>query len=156
MSYKDPEKKKEYQKKYREQHKEQHKEYFKEYHLRNKERFRAKRRLWARDNADKVKEHSSKSYLKYRAKRIKKARDWNLRQIGWSEERYERVFEEQNGVCGICEKPSKFKKLAADHDHVNDFPRGLLCAQCNLQLGTMEKYINNPKVLEYRQKWGSV
>jgi ribosomal protein L37E len=53
---------------------------------------------------------------------------------GITPEDYERMFEEQGGVCAVCEKPSA-KRLCVDHDHATGIVRGLLCTPCNLSLG---------------------
>lgn len=48
---------------------------------------------------------------------------------------YDRIFQYQNGGCGICGKrPVKGKSLAVDHAHENGQQgpvRGLLCFYCN-------------------------
>lgn len=46
-------------------------------------------------------------------------------------EQYDLMFVKQNGVCAICERPPKKKRLAVDHDHVTLRVRGLLCWWCN-------------------------
>lgn len=52
---------------------------------------------------------------------------------------YERMILEQNGLCGICNKPpSPGKPLAVDHDHQTGCVRALLCTTCNLRLGVLE------------------
>ena len=43
------------------------------------------------------------------------------------------MYENQNGLCGICEK--YFEKLHVDHCHTTNKIRGLLCNHCNLALG---------------------
>jgi hypothetical protein len=59
---------------------------------------------------------------------------------GISLEDYEKLLEEQNGVCAICRKPETKKtqkylfRLAIDHDHETGEVRGLLCSKCNSNL----------------------
>lgn len=60
------------------------------------------------------------------------------RLFGITLEEYDRMFEEQNGLCAICRKPPKNYRLAVDHDHDTGAVRGLLCPPCNRAL---EKYI---------------
>lgn len=66
---------------------------------------------------------------------------WLKRKFGITLEQYDRMFEEQGGVCVICgkEETSTFqgiiRRLAVDHDHKTGKIRGLLCANCNLTLG---------------------
>ncbi len=65
------------------------------------------------------------------------------RGFGISLEEYQRMFVEQRGVCGICEKPEKdvrngkVRWLAVDHNHTTGQVRGLLCGSCNKAIGFM-------------------
>ena len=48
---------------------------------------------------------------------------------------YERLFEEQGGVCAICHRPPKTRRLDIDHQHTEPLRyRGLLCPRCNMFL----------------------
>lgn len=48
---------------------------------------------------------------------------------------YDRLLEEQGGVCAICWRaPSERRRLDIDHDHLLMRYRGLLCARCNRAL----------------------
>jgi hypothetical protein len=47
---------------------------------------------------------------------------------GLSGEDYERLLMWQGGVCYICHRVPRSKRLAVDHDHVTGKVRGLLCA----------------------------
>lgn len=48
---------------------------------------------------------------------------------------YDRLFELQGGVCGICGRlPSERRKFDMDHDHKALYLRGLLCPRCNRAL----------------------
>jgi len=58
---------------------------------------------------------------------------------------YDKLFEEQNGVCAICKQPETKKhitgaiyRLSVDHNHRNKKVRGLLCKRCNIILGQLE------------------
>ena len=53
-------------------------------------------------------------------------------------EQYDRMFERQNGVCAICDKPQLNKRLSVDHNHGTGKVRGLLCSRCNSLLGVIE------------------
>jgi len=55
---------------------------------------------------------------------------------------YDRMLEEQRGVCAICKKPEKNRKLAVDHDHETGRVRGLLCTNCNNTLGWLERNVD--------------
>lgn len=54
---------------------------------------------------------------------------------------YMRLFEEQGGVCAICQEPEtmtlrgRVKSLSVDHDHATGYVRALLCSACNRALG---------------------
>jgi hypothetical protein len=74
---------------------------------------------------------------------------------------YAKLLEIQGGVCAICKKPSRVRRLAVDHDHEleNEFRggvRGLLDRRCNHDLlgffGVDElqaaiEYLTNPPAL---------
>ena len=59
---------------------------------------------------------------------------------------WDKLFQEQNGCCAICQRVSKNSRdikrpLVVDHCHESGKVRGLLCHNCNLTLG---KYNDNP------------
>jgi hypothetical protein len=67
---------------------------------------------------------------------------------------YNRMFEEQNGVCAICGKKESslsnysdsIKHLSVDHNHMTGEVRGLLCDKCNRMIGYANeniKILNN-------------
>lgn len=59
---------------------------------------------------------------------------------------YDRMFEEQNGVCALCGEPESVKhrntnainRLSVDHNHETGKIRDLLCNRCNLLVGKVE------------------
>lgn len=56
-------------------------------------------------------------------------------------EDYNRVLEEQGGVCAICKEPEpQSRRLAVDHCHNTNIIRGILCMRCNTNLGWTERY----------------
>ena len=71
---------------------------------------------------------------------------------GITQDQYNKMFIEQNGLCKICKKPETFinytsKKiqlLSVDHDHQTGKVRGLLCNSCNNGLGHFK---DNPQIL---------
>jgi hypothetical protein len=87
-------------------------------------------------------------HRKYKSKKNKElpSTAWinSLKKYGITEEIYDRFFEAQNGCCAICRKPSDYKRLAVDHDHLTGTVRGLLCQDCNLGLGLFK---DNPESL---------
>lgn len=65
---------------------------------------------------------------------------WLRNQYGIGVDAYQKLFEEQKGLCAICESPSsksviRTENLDVDHDHKKNLVRGLLCRRCNLMLG---------------------
>jgi hypothetical protein len=74
--------------------------------------------------------------------------EWNrMVRYGISPSQFAAMLEDQNGVCGICERAfeatvGRQKRgtvtLAVDHDHATDKVRGLLCDPCNRLLGLLE------------------
>ena len=77
------------------------------------------------------------------------------RNYGITLDEHTQMYEEQNGVCAICEKPGdgKWKKLCVDHDHKTGKVRQLLCRNCNMILGQVDDNINHlEKLTEYLQK----
>ena len=79
--------------------------------------------------------------------RGKGSKDYELRRnfdIGIED--YNAMFNEQNGVCYICERhPHEVgdgRALAVDHCHHTGTIRGLLCGDCNRGVGLMQDDIN--------------
>jgi hypothetical protein len=65
--------------------------------------------------------------------------------FGITPEEYQRILDVQGGVCFICRRRPKKKRLAVDHDHETGAVRGLLCADnengCNRAvLGNLEAH----------------
>lgn len=54
------------------------------------------------------------------------------------------MFLMQGGVCKICSRPAKTKRLAVDHDHKTGRVRGLLCWWCN---NRVVPGLNTPTIL---------
>lgn len=73
---------------------------------------------------------------KFKAKQKVFARKTNLKaKYGITLEQYDQMFNKQGGVCAICGRPPKIRRLAVDHDHKTGIVRGLLCFRCNYGLG---------------------
>jgi Recombination endonuclease VII len=64
--------------------------------------------------------------------------------FGLSIEQYEAMLDRQGGLCAICLKPPKFRRLGVDHDHETERVRGLLCWWCNNRMAVSK---NTPDVL---------
>jgi hypothetical protein len=56
-------------------------------------------------------------------------------------EDFDRMFEEQNGICAICPRQIQRSGYGThiDHDHTTKVVRSLLCLQCNTALGKMNE-----------------
>lgn len=63
-----------------------------------------------------------------------------LSTYGITIEDYNKMFEQQNGCCAICNKhQSEFKnRFHIDHNHITGKIRGLLCQKCNHGLGLFQ------------------
>lgn len=64
-----------------------------------------------------------------------------VRSYGISLEDFNRLVDEQGGVCAICQRSNK--KLVVDHDHKTGKVRSLLCFRCNIAIGLLE---DSPKL----------
>lgn len=83
---------------------------------------------------------------KWRATNARKAKNSELkRRFGITIDDYDRMFEEQGGVCKICEqlesslqRDGSPSSLCVDHCHETRKVRGLLCHNCNRSLGLLK------------------
>lgn len=63
------------------------------------------------------------------------------RKFGITQKQFERMVEQSNGLCYICNRAEtatclgKIKKISIDHDHKTGGVRGLLCQACNQMIG---------------------
>jgi hypothetical protein len=77
--------------------------------------------------------------------------DMHLRRVyGLTLVEYNRIVEEQGGVCAICHKPQPVfvripdgkrggttRRLPVDHDHTTGKVRGVICIYCNRAIGLL-------------------
>ena len=106
---------------------------------------------WRADNKDKTKKTKEKWLLKNQDYRqIVSVRSHLKRKYGMTIEEYERMVENQNGVCAICKKPDTIARLSVDHNHKTKKIRGLLCRNCNSVLGLAK---DSPIILESAIKY---
>lgn len=85
------------------------------------------------------------------------AKSYNMKRIyGITIDEYDKMFEEQNGVCAICstfEVENTRGRLCIDHDHRDGRVRGLLCIGCNTAIGSLKDDINLfLEAIKYLQK----
>jgi hypothetical protein len=70
--------------------------------------------------------------------------------FGIEPQEYDRMFEEQDGVCAICKKEETATRLGTvirmpvDHCHTTGQVRGLLCDKCNKGIG---HFFDDPDLL---------
>ena len=64
--------------------------------------------------------------------------------LGLTLDDYERLLADQGGVCAICKRPPKKRRLHVDHDHATGKVRGLLCFTCNRYV--LGKYATSAKL----------
>jgi hypothetical protein len=96
-------------------------------------------------NTPKAKAQRKVYWLAHRDEAAARCRRNNLRGLyGLTPEKVNELFDQQNGVCAICEhsllRPAPTTKKTAwtahvDHDHISGRVRGLLCHHCNCGLG---------------------
>lgn len=126
---------------------------------------RGRSRLCASCRRDQVLEYQKTPKGKAAMRRAYLKRSYNITQ-----ERYEEMLAEQNGVCAICGEPETGVhpdglpySLAVDHDQrccpgqarsCGKCIRRLLCRRCNSHLGWIEKYMG--EVLAYLAEFEEV
>ena len=84
--------------------------------------------------------YSMESYHKHKHKHLKANRERNLRNTyNITIADYDKMFEQQGGVCAICKLPDINSRLHVDHCHDTGKVRKLLCRRCNMVLGRVEE-----------------
>lgn len=139
----------EYGRKYRVENKEKIQSYQREYEKRPERKRKMEEYRSDPDN----KERSRESGRKYRKRNPRVCKNAHLkRKYGITIEDYDKMLEDQGGVCKICSNPEtevdkkkgKLKDLAVDHCHITGKVRGLLCGRCNKALG---KFKDDPELI---------
>ncbi len=89
-----------------------------------------------------------KEYMVYRRRLLK-----NL----WTNEHYDKQWEKQGRKCMICgtKKNNSMLDWSTDHNHKDGTLRGVLCHQCNTNVGIIEnKGIDYTlRIIDYLKKW---
>lgn len=112
---------------------------------------------WRKRNPQKVIENRHRYYIVHKKflveqKKIRKnlnpeqykiqnkiwARKSLLKKYGLTLQSFEEKLKKQSRRCAICEKLFK-KRINIDHNHKTGKVRGLLCTECNISLGHIEK-----------------
>lgn len=68
----------------------------------------------------------------------------------------EKLLENQDGKCRLCDKQLKFgvhKEANIDHDHKTGITRGILCSRCNTQMAAVDDELWLAKAIEYRDSF---
>lgn len=89
--------------------------------------------------------HLLRKFCSSRCRKRAVDRNRRFRKFGGDQTRYEDLLIEQNGRCAICDREQDGKLLAFDHDHQTNKPRGLLCYNCNVGLGS---FSDDPRRLQ--------
>jgi hypothetical protein len=108
-----------------------------------KECQKACNKTWVKANPDKVKVA------------LQKHRSGNPKKYGgWTTEAVEEAGKRQRNCCAICHKTFD-RTPCADHDHITNTPRELLCDSCNKAIGFLQ---DSAALCEaaavYLRKWG--
>lgn len=103
------------------------------------------RKYRAAESAEKRRQYHRRWYANNRAKVSFYTRK---RKYGVGTDQFNKMFQDQKGLCAICNKPLINPHI--DHDHVTKRSRGLLCPNCNWILGYAH---DNPEILESAIKY---
>ncbi len=102
---------------------------------REPEKVRARDRLWASKNAEKIKVKNARSYEITKQQQ----RRYYLKRYGLTTEQHDLMLSQQKGNCAACGSPPGKRALAIDHCHETGLVRGLLCIGCNTALGSLKE-----------------
>jgi hypothetical protein len=91
---------------------------------RDRERANQATEKWRRANPEKVKQGMRAAHM---------------RKYQLTAAEYDRLLEEQGGVCLVCRGENIDRRLAVDHCHETGAVRGLLCTGCNFAVGWAER-----------------
>ena len=87
-----------------------------------------------------VKTRANVYYRTDKGRKYIQEKQWRVKGIDMTVERYQELLDAQKNGCGICgvEKNRNGSRLCVDHDHNTGKIRGLLCHHCNTALGKMQ------------------
>jgi hypothetical protein len=111
-----------------------------DYRNRNREALRTQSREAKRQQAAVLTPEQRKTLNANQRARYKSHRKHEYRKLryGITAAEYQKLFEQQDGLCAICSDPPSKYELCVDHDHETGKVRGLLCRPCNSALGLLE------------------
>lgn len=116
-----------------------------------KEKLKVKDQGYRNEN----KEIINKKIKIYRNANPHKVREQTLKKYNLTLEEYNKMFENQKGVCAICNKVEnvkfngKIKNLSVDHSYDTGKVRMLLCQICNQNLGRIEQDLKSGDFSRY-------
>lgn len=127
-----------YRELHREERRERNRARARAYYRKHRDQLRAYSREWQRrKRAEQPEIERQKRRAKYiRTYSPEKAAARNRRaKYGLGPDQYIRLFNEQGGVCAVCQHETPWRSLDVDHDHMSGRVRGLLCSNCNRAIG---------------------
>jgi hypothetical protein len=138
---------------------EERKKYRREWAKTHKEVGTLARRKWVSANRERVRETARKYRAKnrdkfamqnvaYRLKHPDKIKNNNLRKSGWTLDAFNNALAAQDFKCAICFcnlRALPPKQIHADHCHLTNKRRGVLCHHCNAGIGCLQ---DDPEILQ--------
>ena len=127
---------------------EERKQYRREQYLKHKDKEKAAREIYYSKNKKEILERQQK-YNKENP--IKRKNAMLKYEYGITLDDYNKMFNEQEGKCAICQRHQNelTRTLCVDHDHKTNKVRALLCVTCNTDVSVVEnrleemtKYLN--------------
>ena len=116
---------------------EERKQIRRQQYLKHKDREKATREIYRAKNREKILEVQKR----WNNKNFNRRKNVILKNVyGITLDDYNRMFNEQNGKCAICQRHQNelTKSLCVDHDHKTKQIRALLCITCNTDLASVE------------------
>ena len=116
---------------------EERKQYRRQQYLKHKDREKANREIYRAKNREKILEVQKR----WNNKNFNRRKNVILKNVyGITLDDYNRMFNEQNGKCAICQRHQNelTKSLCVDHNHKTKQIRALLCITCNTDLASVE------------------
>jgi ERCC4-type nuclease len=121
-----------------------------EKYLKNKDRDKVVREIYRVKNREKILEVQKK----WNNKNFERRKNVILKNVyGITLDDYNKMFNEQEGKCAICQRHQNelTKSLGVDHDHKTKQIRALLCITCNTDLASVENRLE--EMLNYLNKY---
>ena len=127
---------------------EERKQYRREQYLKHKDKEKAAREIYYSKNKKEILERQQK-YNKENP--IKRKNAMLKYEYGITLDDYNKMFNEQEGKCAICQRHQNelTRTLCVDHNHKTNKVRALLCLTCNTDVSVVEnrleemmKYLN--------------